>query len=142
MSARASVAGKISLSSEHIFPFLQKYSLSDRSSGKSIVDSFVPNALLASLSSGTEASIFPTFFLRSASVFGVSHWPWADDKPAERLLEESRRWWAAGIIERRKANMSQCKSFIRPFISFPWAARRWRQGISEAHPRGAARQQH
>jgi hypothetical protein len=54
------------MSSEQMFHFLQKDSLSSRSFGKFSFDSFVPNVLLLDfLSSGIETFIFPTFFLRA-----------------------------------------------------------------------------
>lgn len=65
ISARASVAGNFSLRSEHIFRFLQKYTLPQRSFGTETLDSFVPNVVLAFLSSGTKTFRFPAFFLRS-----------------------------------------------------------------------------
>ena len=47
------------------FFFLQKYTPCHCSSGKVLLNSFVPNARTQFLSSGTESSTFPTIFLHS-----------------------------------------------------------------------------
>jgi hypothetical protein len=56
-----SAAGKLSLSPELIFCFLQKYRSGSLSSGTVVSNSFIPDGQTLFLSSGTESFDFPMF---------------------------------------------------------------------------------